>query len=1030
MSFALASFTEQVRVANPIEDVIGEDVELKGGGRELVGRCPFHDDSTPSFYVNPRKGVYHCFACGGGDVFGYIMKRDRITFWEATLKLADRGRIPRPDLKPEAIEKQKTLAEQRRKFEDLLDQAVRFYQEQLTKEMHAYLAARSISEETIEAARIGYAPPGGRALFDHLKARGQSEKAMGASGLFVKKGNDLIDFYQGRLIFPYLAGGRPVYLIGRKTDETPDVEWERGKYKKQLVHNEKHPYVSEAVSNRYLYGVDTIRSGEPVFITEGIVDAIMAHQAGVACISPVTVRFAEQDHEAILQAVRRASEVYIANDNEASLRGEEGAEATAAFLDAQSIPCRLIELPRPEGADKIDLADYLADHTAEDLMSLAQNAKNVYRVRLDRAEVPEAEEEHLPGARDFVVDALAGWVDAAAVEGFIRGAVVPRFELRKADAPGLLKAWKDKRSEAEARERRSQLRAIGDDERPTQDRPGLPRVVDQIEGAPVPETSVIPAGWRVAPGGVAKEVWKKNDQGELELHLVRVCPSPLLIADRFRDIGSPREWTGLAWHRDGRWVRVTVPRETVATARTITALANNGLPVTSNSAKEMVQFLADYEACNLGSLQPSRVSTSMGWQGKPGESDFLPGSSDIMAVNIGDATITRRCEYGAAGDFEVWRAYVGKARRHPMVRLAVAVAFAAPLLAILGHRTFILHLWGDSGGGKTAAIWCTAGVWGDPQGVVLTFNATQVALERLAATYNDLPMAIDERQVANRQDLINGLVYMLSLGKGRSRGNRAGGLQDTSSWRTISITSGEEPLTDDASPSGVKNRVLEVYGDAFEGDANEAREAYAILRNHHGHAGPRFIARLRDELARNASQIHEDYRVIMSMLPEARQDITGAQVGSLALLVLADFYASQWVFGIEEKAANQEAVGLVKWVAAQLEGKKEVDQAARALEWVRSWIEQHRPKFTPEDKTQEDFGWFGVPGKADADFVYILPTAFRKCMVEGGFSERRVLRDFAHRQWVETSLEGGKEHYKVLKTGPNGRGRVVSLRPE
>src|SRR5690606_11976269 len=104
-------------------------------------------------------------------------------------------------------------------------------------------------------------------------------------------------------------------------------------------------------------------------------------------------------------------------------------------------------------------------------------------------------------------------------------------------------------------------------------------------------------------------------------------------------------------------------------------------------------------------------------------------------------------------------------------------------------------------------------------------------------------------------------------------------------------------------------------------------------------------------------------------------------------------------------------------------------EANRALEWVRSWIAQHAAKFDPEQNPQELYGWRGHGTYGDAGWVYILPSAFRRCMREGGFSERRVLRDFADRGWIETSVEGGKVNLKIRKRFGYENRRVVALKP-
>src|SRR5690606_16981099 len=133
---------------------------------------------------------------------------------------------------------------------------------------------------------------------------------------------------------------------------------------------------------------------------------------------------------------------------------------------------------------------------------------------------------------------------------------------------------------------------------------------------------------------------------------------------------------------------------------------------------------------------------------------------------------------------------------------------------------------------------------GDPAQLTASFYATRVGMERMAALYSDLPMLVDERQVVgDRQELVEGLVYLRGLGSSKIRGNKNGGLEAARTWQTIVLTTGEEPLSSDSSPTGVKTRALEWYGEPFEGDEAEARQIYGLTKSHHGHAGPLFIRR-------------------------------------------------------------------------------------------------------------------------------------------------------------------------------------------
>ena len=146
----------------------------------------------------------------------------------------------------------------------------------------------------------------------------------------------------------------------------------------------------------------------------------------------------------------------------------------------------------------------------------------------------------------------------------------------------------------------------------------------------------------------------------------------------------------------------------------------------------------------------------------------------------------------------------------------MAASFGATLLKDLSHRTVFFHLWGDSRVGKTALLKAALSVWGNPEALMVSFNATKVGLERRATLFNDLPIGIDEKQVAgDNQSFIENLVYMLGTGSGKLRGSKNGGTQAVGNWRSIILTTGEEPISTMTSNSGIVTRALEITGKPF-----------------------------------------------------------------------------------------------------------------------------------------------------------------------------------------------------------------------
>lgn len=437
----------RIRHEIKIEDLIGETIDLTPKGAELVGAHHKHSSqSGTSLTVDPVKGLYYCFHCGeGGDVISWFMSTYGFGFSEAVQMLAARLGIPLDGATSEEFNQLVKMQVERREIEAIYEDACRYFQGQMTHEIRDYLHQRGISDQAIEIQRIGYAPVGDSGLLDHLLKEGHPNIA--TSGLFVLKSEEEgYPLFQGRLIIPYLVGHRPMYFIGRQTEFTPDKPWEAGKYKKLLTRSTRNPYVSQAVQNRYLFGIDSLRPGKDVILTEGVMDAIMAIQAGYSCISPATVRLSARDGPLLLKETRQSGQIYIINDNETNQAGRKGAEATAAFLESKGRHALLVELPRKADQDKIDLADFLREEGREGLDNLLPTAKRLYARQLEQTRKPDQKELLLPAGRDFVIHSLSMLSDEFLVQGFIREQVVPHFGLKMGDVKALVKVWKDNRS--------------------------------------------------------------------------------------------------------------------------------------------------------------------------------------------------------------------------------------------------------------------------------------------------------------------------------------------------------------------------------------------------------------------------------------------------------------------------------------------------------------------------------------------------------------------------------------------------------
>ena len=379
-------FIEQLKQnpANRLEDVLADDgITLTQKGNSLVGyHSNKHDSaSKTSLVVDVQKQLYKCFNCGeGGDVIKYLELNRNMRFTEACRYLAERAGIVLPNVDPEEQKIFEQFRQEREELEKLYDAAAEFFHSQLSDKHRKLLLDKwGLTNETVVKYKIGFAPTG-KSIAQELIKRGFSRELIYRSGLLTKKRNN---YFKGRLIFPYHKNGYVVYFIGRRTDDTPDLKWEKSKFKKLRTHSEKYPFISKAVSNEYFVGEDTVRRAENLLITEGVADCYAAIQAGFACISPGTVTFRKDDLPRLAVLAKQVKTVYLVNDNEDSEAGKRGALATAEYLEAQGISVKLVVLPRAEGVEKVDLADYLKSHNADDLCSLMEEAKGPFELCLD-----------------------------------------------------------------------------------------------------------------------------------------------------------------------------------------------------------------------------------------------------------------------------------------------------------------------------------------------------------------------------------------------------------------------------------------------------------------------------------------------------------------------------------------------------------------------------------------------------------------------------------------------------------------------
>jgi DNA primase len=269
-----AAVLDDIRAGVDIVDFVGRFVNLRKAGANWKGLCPFHGEKTPSFMVNPKKGIFHCFGCGvGGDVFGFLMRQDRLSFPEAVRALAKTAGVPLPE------ERGAQPGDSgREELFRVMDLAARFYAETLWKaageRAQKYLAERGIDPEVAKRFGLGYAPDGWDRLADFMKSEKIGEETLVAAGLAVARDNrsGSYDRFRNRLLFTIRDLQSRVVAFGGRAfgDEQP-----------KYLNSPETPLYTKG---NLLYAADTaretMRAKNRALIVEGYVDCLMAHQHG------------------------------------------------------------------------------------------------------------------------------------------------------------------------------------------------------------------------------------------------------------------------------------------------------------------------------------------------------------------------------------------------------------------------------------------------------------------------------------------------------------------------------------------------------------------------------------------------------------------------------------------------------------------------------------------------------------------------------------------------------------------------------
>ena len=1048
----------------PILDVINFlGIPFSNNGRSKIrSRCILPNHSGPNksgtaFAVNTDLNVWYCHGCevGGGNI-ELVSKVRGLEVIESADLIAEHAKF-------ESFEEvQAATPEQKQKYRKQIQEKALVHEILTTAAHHFHRAFNRKLRNSVKIPQGKFAPKNtwqniyhtwgmtddlindnligfdNNTLLKVLQDRGYTTEQILKSGLFYCHDDGTVgdSVFRTRITFPYIQSGQITNFIARSTDHTypcykldPGAELEKtglpyAKYKKIPLHSDARPYISSTITTQ-MFGIYDIRRCKNAVIVEGITDVVMLRHffktlvdAGVKDartwgIGSFLSNQVTNDHIQILTITGKTKDTLIfLCDNERSGWGSTGAIHTAEKLLKKKIQALIGKLPLPESQDKIDPAIWVRDNLDRigtepkqiwrEFTGIVQQSRNLVDIALDksieslneiksrssRAYLSKIRQEHAQEILDLVV-----LLPELQQDDYLSALTEDPFKLKMQKLKRMLKQKQESKS------------LLGSTEI---NKPQEQSTKFSIDG-------IIPDDWEVNSTGMWKEVVVKQTQ---EVQYVKVSEAPMVITAKYRDIDTGQNYLKSEYYEQGQWIPRTESREIFMSSRQLPNLAKWGFPTTTENAKHIVNFLAEYEASNRDRIKVSQVVSSCGNKVINDERAFVLGKQciykdriepiEFLTPDVGDLQVVNAFE--PVGKFDAWKDMVKKCIDYPGVMFSIYTAFVSPFLGMLKSRGFTLHLWGRTSIGKTVTLWTCSSVWGDPTKLSPSWNQKIVAVERRMALCNQVGIFLDELKEEIKKDFTERVLYAVTNGVGRGRGSLKG-MQKILTWLLIMMSTGEYPITQSSTDEGGQARAINIRGHLFgEGNRELAHHLEICAKSNYGFAGPYFLQHA------NVEKIKERHKYYLDLICRLAKTDVAYRVGKNIAVILAVGDEVNRVFGLHEGTALDIVGDLVLEL---LQDATSIDRGNAALAQVTEWALANEDMFYPHADLKKDIAGVWKEG----EYLAFFPHRLEEILKKFGYNYDAIIRDWRDRNWIKT--EG--HHNTCRYTINNKRVRLLSL---
>lgn len=567
---------------------------------------------------------------------------------------------------------------------------------------------------------------------------------------------------------------------------------------------------------------------------------------------------------------------------------------------------------------------------------------------------------------------------------------------------------------------------------------GLDAVVDvddALYSAPV-DGHRIPYGYWMH--NKATGSWKPNPKAPEDIKTFTVAHAPVVVSAKLKDLETSATTLQVAWRSPkGAWAHAALPKELAAQASKVVALAGADFPVTSGSAGFLAKYLDDYQAANYQQIRMLETTGVFGWV-RGGARGFVWGKTHIqpdgrrIEIDVDDqatwpdgGVAFRSPEGGAdaqlgralhsAGSFERWREAARALYEHPRALIGIVVSLSGLMLEVLDAGNFVLDWGSGTGGGKTTSARFAMSVWGDPKTLEIGWNATEVAIEQSLSMRGCIPLWLDDTKKLTDKTLPSKVIYLVANGRGKARGGKSGNAMAVTDFRTVLLSTGEQPLTSFDESGGTRVRTLEVEAKPVApGNADLVRMTSAIARANYGHAGPRAAAWLierRSEWSRWRQEWRDRVAVLTS---QVKTDHEGRVCETRALLEMTHELLCEQALRIGIQNPVDEVWDEITAEAATASGSE------RALSRVAAMFATEAYRFKGTQASLANLAgtkldWMGNASLTDGGTVAFVKEKLSDEMKRWGFAP-----DTIYREWKAKGLTKSEGDRLTMRREING----------